>query len=81
MIKAKVKTINISLSSELVKQIDRKAGEEFRSRSELIREATLSYIQTKSNWEVLQNDLSLRAKKLKIKNEDEIEKLVDSMRK
>ena len=79
--KAKVKTINISLSSELVKQIDRKAEEEFRSRSELIREATLNYIQTKSNWEILQSDLSQRAKKLKVKNEDQIEKLVDSMRK
>ncbi len=79
--KAKNKTINISLSSELVKQIDRKAVEEFRSRSELIREAALNYIQTKSNWSVLQNDLTTRAKKMKIKNEDQIEKLVDSMRK
>lgn len=79
--KTKNKTINISLSSELVKQIDRKAVEEFRSRSELIREATLNYIQTKSNWNVLQNDLSARAIKKKIKNEDQIEKLVDSMRK
>lgn len=79
--KAKNKTINISLSSELVKQIDRKAEEEFRSRSELIREATLNYIQTKSNWNILQNDLATRAKKMKIKNEDQIEKLVDSMRK
>lgn len=79
--KAKIKTINISLSSELVRQIDRKAVEEFRSRSELIREATLNYIQTKNNWSVLQNDLSVRAKKLKIKNEDQIEKLVDLMRK
>ena len=70
--KAKVKTINICLSSELVKQIDRKAEEEFRSRSELIREATLSYIQTKNNWAVLQYDLSLRAKKMKIKSEDQV---------
>lgn len=79
--KAKVKIINISLSADLVKQIDRKAGEEFRSRSELIREATLNYVQTKNNWAILQNDLSLRAKKLKIKNKDQVEALVDSMRK
>ena len=79
--KAKVKTINISLSAELVKQIDQKAEEEFRSRSELIREATLNYVQTKNNWAVLQNDLSLRARKLKIKSEDQVEELVDSMRK
>lgn len=79
--KAKNKTINISLSSELVKQIDRKAVEEFRSRSELIREATLNYIQTKNNWSVLQDDLTKRAKTMKIENEDQIEKLVDSMRK
>lgn len=79
--KAKVRTINISLSSELVRQIDLKAEEEFRSRSELIREATLTYIQTKNNWTILQNDLSTRAKKLKVNSDDQIEKLVDSMRK
>ena len=76
-----VKTINISLPAELLKQIDYKAKEEYRSRSELLKEATLVYIQTKDNWKVLQQDLTSKAKKLNLKNEQNIEKMVDSLRK
>jgi len=75
-----VKTINVSLPNELLKEIDRKAGEEYRSRSELLKEATLMYIQTKDNWQVLQKNLVLRARKRGIKNENDIEKMVDSLR-
>jgi len=75
------KTINISLPSDLLKQIDRKAQEEYRSRSELLKEATLIYIQTKDNWQVLQEDLSSKAKKMGLKNEGQIENMIDSLRK
>ena len=75
------KTINVSLPSELLKQIDRKAREEFRSRSELLKEATLMYIQTKDNWNLLQNDLISKAKRQGIKSEKDIEELIDSLRK
>ena len=75
-----VKTINVSLPDELLKKIDRKAEEEYRSRSELLKEATLMYIQTKDNWQVLQKDLVLRAKKRGVKNENDIDKMVDSLR-
>jgi len=75
-----VKTINVSLPDELLKEIDRKAEEEYRSRSELLKEATLMYIQTKDNWQVLQKDLVLRARKRGIRSENNIEKMVDSLR-
>ncbi|MGA2666894.1 MAG: ribbon-helix-helix domain-containing protein [Patescibacteria group bacterium] len=75
-----VKTINVSLPDELLKEIDRKAEEEYRSRSELLKEATLMYIQTKDNWQVLQKDLVLRARKQGVKRENDIEKMVDSLR-
>jgi len=76
-----VKTINISLPSDLLKKIDRKAQEEYRSRSELLKEATLIYIQTKDNWKVLQQDLAAKAKKMNLQDERDIEALVDSLRK
>lgn len=76
-----VKTVNVSLPSDLLKQIDRKAKEEYRSRSELLKEATLMYIQTKDNWQLLQRDLSQKAKKIGLKGEEDIEKIVDSLRK
>lgn len=76
----KAKIINISLPDQVLKQIDRKAEEEYRSRSELLKEAAMFYIQTKDNWSVLQNDLTARASKMGIKSEDDIEKMVDSLR-
>jgi CopG family transcriptional regulator / antitoxin EndoAI len=43
-------TVNISFNDDLLKQIDLVAGEESRSRSELIREAARSYIERKRRW-------------------------------
>lgn len=76
----KVKTINISLPEQLLSKIDRKAKEEYRNRSELLKEAAVFYIQTKNNWAVLQSDIVARAKQLGIESEDDIEKLIDSER-
>jgi len=77
----KAKTINISLPERLLSSIDRKAKEEYKSRSELIKEATVFYIQTKDNRAILQNDISAKAKKMRINSEDDVEKMVDSLRK
>lgn len=76
----KAKTVNISLPEQLLSEIDQKAREEYRSRSELIKEAAVFYIRTKDNWAIIQDDLSAKAKKLGIKTEDDIEDLVDSVR-
>jgi CopG family transcriptional regulator / antitoxin EndoAI len=43
-------TVNISFNKDLLKQIDKVAQEESRSRSELIREAARSYIERKRRW-------------------------------
>jgi metal-responsive CopG/Arc/MetJ family transcriptional regulator len=77
----KVKTINISVPEKLLSEIDRKAREEYRSRSELLKEAAVHYIQSRDNWMVLQNDIMLKAKKMALKSEDDVERLVDSERK
>ncbi len=44
-------TVNISFNKNLLKQIDKIAKEESRSRSELIREAARLYIERKSKWQ------------------------------
>ena len=77
----KSKTINISLPRAVLVNIDKKAKEEYRSRSELIKEAAVFYIQTKDNWSILQNDISSKAVNMGIKSDSDVEKLVDSMRK
>ena len=74
------KTINVSFPPELLKEIDRKAKEVYRSRSELLKDATLMYIQTKDNWLVLQKNLSSKAQKMGVESEEDIEEMIDSLR-
>lgn len=49
----KTKSFNISIPPELVRRIDRAAKEEYRSRSELIREAVRLYLLNREEWETL----------------------------
>ena len=77
----KVKTINVSLPAKLLKTIDQKAKEEYKSRSELFKEASLMYIQTKDNWQILQSDIAQKAKKIGLKRENQVEEAIDSLRK
>ena len=46
----KTKTVNIAFKEELLRDIDRVAREESRSRSELLRGAARSYIQRRDRW-------------------------------
>ena len=48
-------TVNISFKKDLLKQIDKIAQDEVRSRSELIREAARAYIQRKNRWNAIFN--------------------------
>lgn len=43
-------TVNISFQDSLLRDIDRVARAETRSRSELLREAARAYIQRKARW-------------------------------
>ena len=43
-------TVNISFQDNLLREIDRVARGEARSRSEFLREAARSYIQRKERW-------------------------------
>ncbi|EOQ94979.1 ribbon-helix-helix protein, CopG family [Leptospira wolbachii serovar Codice str. CDC] len=46
-------TVNISFEKALLKEIDKIAKREHRSRSELIREAARTYIEKKSKWQAI----------------------------
>ena len=45
-----ITTVNIAFKDGLLKEIDKIAREESRSRSELIREAARAYIEKKNRW-------------------------------
>lgn len=44
------KTVNIAFQESLLREIDRVAKMESRSRSEFLREAARAYIQRKKRW-------------------------------
>lgn len=46
-------TVNIAFKDGLLKEIDKIAGEEQRSRSELLREAARAYIEKKNRWNAI----------------------------
>ena len=43
-------TVNVAFQSTLLRQIDKAARAESRSRSELLREAARAYIERKERW-------------------------------
>lgn len=63
-------TVNISFEKDLLKKLDQTAGEEFRSRSELIREAARRYIDSKKRWKEIFAFGKKQAKALKLEEED-----------
>jgi CopG family transcriptional regulator/antitoxin EndoAI len=65
-----ISTVNISFKDELLEEIDQIAGQESRSRSELIREAARLYIDRKKRWERIVAFGERQAKKLKLTEED-----------
>ncbi|MGD9162031.1 MAG: ribbon-helix-helix domain-containing protein [Desulfobacteraceae bacterium] len=46
-------TVNIAFKDGLLKEIDKIAGEEQRTRSELLREAARAYIEKKNRWNAI----------------------------
>ncbi len=72
------KLITISIFPELLKEAEKVAKEENRTRSELIREALRRYIAERQ-WRRLQRYGIKKAKKLGLKEED-VERLVEEYR-
>lgn len=73
-------TFNIALPMTLVKQADKIAKEEFRNRSELIREALWIYLQNKADWEKLFTIGKKAAKRAGIKSEADVNRIVQEYR-
>lgn len=63
-------TVNISFERILLKEIDKIAKKEHRSRSELIREAARTYIEKKSRWDSIFELGGKRSQSAKVSEED-----------
>jgi len=73
------KTWTVSLPPNLVREAERTAKEEDRTRSELVREALRVYIEER-RWRKLQRDTAARAAVLGLRGEEDVERLVDTVR-
>ena len=58
-------TVNIAFQDSLLNEIDKTARKEFRSRSELIREAARLYIERRNQW----SDFFLLGDKVLLENQ------------
>ena len=75
-----VKTLCLSLPPELLKEAEKIAKEENRTKSELFREALRRYIADRK-WEALQREMAVRAKSVGIETEADVERMIDEIRK
>jgi len=73
-------TFNIALPANLVKKVDEVAKREYRNRSELIREALRIYLQDMQEWKEIFASSEKAMKKMGIKSEEEVDKIVYEFR-
>lgn len=73
-------TLNIALPKELVKRVDKVAKKEYRNRSELIREALRVYLEDKNEWEEIFKYGKKQGKKMGIKSEKDVDRIVYEFR-
>lgn len=73
-------TFNISLPGELVTRMDIVAADEYRNRSELIREAIRVYLRDKEEWEDIFKFGREVGRKMKIKSEGDVNRIVEEYR-
>lgn len=74
-------TFNISMPRELVSVMDEIARREYRNRSELIKEAVRIYLEDRDAWKEIFEFGGKQAKKINVKSESDIAKIVKTYRK
>lgn len=74
------RTWTISLPPGIVREAERTAKEENRTKSELVREALRMYLEER-RWRKLQHKTALRAQALGIRTEEQVDQLVHAVRK
>ncbi|MBI4572186.1 MAG: ribbon-helix-helix protein, CopG family [candidate division NC10 bacterium] len=73
-------TLTVSPHPEILREAERTAREEKRTKSELVREALRFYIEER-RWRKLQREVSMRAQALGITSKEDVDRLVHSARK
>lgn len=77
----KTKPMTISFPKELAKQVDELAEERNMTRSELLRASFRNYLKEEISEQKLMSSMSKKAKEMGIEDLDDLEKLIDEVRK
>ena len=73
------KLISISIMPDFLREVEKVAKEENRTKSELIREALRRYIEDRE-WEKLTRYARIKSAETGIKTEEDIQRVVDECR-
>lgn len=74
------KVVNLSLPADVFAEVDRMAKEERKPRSEILREALKRYVASEKRWQQIRKWGEQTAEKYGIKDEDDVERIVDECR-
>ena len=74
------KVVNFSLTPEIYEQVNKLAKQRQISRSQVLREALKQYFASERRWQQIRKWGEETAKRLKIKNEDDVERTIDEYR-
>ena len=75
------KIVNFSLQPEVYRQVDELAKQRKTSRSEVLREALKQYVASERRWQQIREWGEETAKRLGIKNEDDVDRIIHEYRK
>jgi metal-responsive CopG/Arc/MetJ family transcriptional regulator len=69
----------LTLSQELLREIDEAAAETSLSREELIRASVRTFLDQERRWQEIREEVSQRARVMGIANEEDLEAFLDSI--
>lgn len=72
--------ITVSLPPDLLSEVARVAEKEGRNRRQVVRDALVRYLSDRK-WQVYRGEMTRRARALGIYTEDDVERVVDEVRK
>lgn len=76
---AKNTVASISLPGEIIKEIEKVAKKEHRTKSGIVQDAVKQYLELRK-WQVAQGEFAARARRLKLFSDDDVEGVVDEVR-
>jgi len=74
------KIVNFSLPPEIYKQVEELARQRETSRSQVLREALKQYVASERRWQQLRKWGEETTKRLGIKDEDDVERIIHEYR-